>query len=380
MIEIQKVTDKKGLKAFINFRTELYRNCEFAVPYLYIDEEATLRKDRNASFECCEADYFLAIKDGKIAGRVAAIINRRSNEQWNTKDVRFGWFDFINDIEVSKALMQTVEAWGAERGMTHVVGPLGFTDMDREGMLVEGFGEEAAMYTNYNYPYYVDHMARLGGFAKDNDYVECEIRIPDEVPDKIEQISRMIERRYNLHVRKLSRRELMKEGYGRRIFEMVNETYKDLYGYSHLSPRQIDQLVSSYIKVADLNLVTVVEDRNEDKFVGFGITFPSFSKALKQSGGRLLPFGWINMLKTIKYHNTDKVDLLLVGVLPQYRDKGANALIIRDLIHWYRKYGFKWAETMQQMETNTKVLSQWQYFDARVNKRHRCFRKALGAG
>ena len=376
MIEIRKVNTKKELRQFVQFYYDLYRGNEYAVPYLYFDEMATLKRDKNPSFECCEADYFLAYKDGKIAGRVAAIINRRANERWNCHQVRFGWFDFIDDPEVSAALLKTVEEWGRARGMTEIAGPLGFIDTDREGMLVDGFDELSTMYVNYNYPYYSRHMERMEGFAKDNDYVECRVKVPGQVPDKFAKITEMVRRRYGLRVHKFTRRELIDEGYGRQVFSLLNATYKDLYGFSQLSDRQIDKLVNDYIKIADLNLVTAVMDG--DKMVGFGITFPSFSRALQKTrDGRLLPLGWWHLLKILKWHKTPIVDLLLIGVLPEYRSKGANALIFDDLIRQFQAYGFEWAETGPQMETNDGVLSQWQYLDYTVNRRHRCYRKKL---
>jgi len=381
-IEIKRIAGGRELKAFVRFRNELYRDCEYAVPYLISEELATLSEDKNAAFECCEAAYFMAFRDGKAVGRVAGIINRRANERWNCKWVRFGWFDFIDDEEVSQALMAAVEEWGRRKGMTEVVGPLGFTDMDREGLLIEGFDQLATMYSNYNHAYYPRHIERMGGFEKDNDYLEYKVKVPEVIPEKFAKTSALIESRYNLHVRKLTRDELLRQGCGRRVFEMVNITYSDLYGYSELSERQIDQLVDSYIKVADLNLVTVVEDWNtpDHRFVGFGITFPSFSHALRRCGGKLFPRGWWDLLRVIKWHKTDIVDLLLIGVLPDYRAKGANALIFNDLIARFQRYGFKWAEAMQQMETNHGVLSQWQYLEAVQHKKHRCYRKRLIEG
>ena len=375
-VEIVKVTDRKGLRHFVQFYYDLYRKCDQAVPYLYFDEMTTLRRDKNPSFECCEADYFLAYKEGKLVGRVAAIINRRANEQWGRKQVRFGWFDFVDDPEVSSALLSTVEQWGRERGMNEMAGPLGFIDTDREGMLIEGFDELSTMYVNYNYPYYADHIARIGGFEKDNDYLEYKVKVPDVVPDKFAKIASMVQQRYGLRVHKFTRRELTKEGYGRKVFDLLNETYKDLYGFSRLSQRQIDKLVDDYIKIADLNLVTAIMDG--DQMVGFGITFPSFSQALKHThDGHFLPWGWWHMLKTLKWHMTDTVDLLLIGVLPEYRPKGANALIFNDLIQQFQRYGFKWAEAMPQMEANESVRSQWQYLESIQHRRHRCFRKQL---
>ena len=376
MIKIRKVNTKKELKQFIQFYYDLYRGNDNAVPYLYSDEMSTLRRDKNPSFECCEAEYFLAYKDGKIVGRVAAIINRRANERWNCHQVRFGWFDFIDDMEVSTALLNAVEEWGRERGMTEIAGPLGFIDTDREGMLVEGFDDLSTMYVNYNYPYYPKHMEQMGGFRKDNDYLECKVKVPEVVPDKFAKITEMVRKRFGLRVHKFTRQELIREGYGHEVFRLLNATYKDLYGFSELSETQVDKLVNDYIKIADLNLVTAIMDG--DKMVGFGITFPSFSRALQKTrDGRFLPFGWWHLLKILKWHKTPIVDLLLIGVLPEYRSKGANALIFDDLIRQFQRYGFEWAETGPQMETNEGVLSQWQYLESKVVRRHRCYRKEL---
>jgi len=376
MVEIKQVSNRRELTAFVQFYYDLYRGSEYAVPYLFSDEMSTLRRDKNPSFECCDAAYFLAFRDGKTVGRVAAIINRRANERWHRRQVRFGWFDFIDDIEVSTALLSAVEEWGRQRDMTEIAGPLGFIDTDREGMLVEGFDVLSTMYINYNYPYYPQHMERISGFEQDNDYLEYHVTVPEVVPDKFAKITEMVRRRYGLRVHKFTRHELLKEGLGREVFHLLNATYKDLYGFSELSQSQIDKLVNDYIKIADLNLVTAIMDG--DKMVGFGITFPSFSRALqKMRDGRFLPFGWWHLLKILKWHRTDTVDLLLIGVLPEYRSKGANALIFDDLIRQFQRYGFKWAETGPQMESNENVRSQWQYLESVQHRRHRCYRKTL---
>ncbi|MBR4730983.1 MAG: N-acetyltransferase [Prevotella sp.] len=377
MIQIKKVTNTKQLEQFIQFFYDLYRGNDNAVPYLFSDEMATLRRDKNPSFECCEAEYFLALNNNKVVGRVAAIINHRANERWNRKAVRFGWFDFIDDIEVSTALLKAVEDWGREKGMNEIVGPMGFIDTDREGMLVEGFDELSTMYVNYNHPYYAQHMERLSGFVKDNDYLEYKVKVPEVVPDKFAKTTLLVQKRYGLSVHKFTRRELVDEGWGREVFHLLNATYKDLYGFSELSQQQIDKLVNDYIKIADLNLVTAIMDG--DKMVGFGVTFPSFSRALQKTrDGRFLPFGWWHLLKILKWHKTNIVDLLLIGVLPEYRSKGANALIFDDLIRQFQIYGFEWAITGPQMETNEGVLSQWQYLESIPYRRHRCYKKDLG--
>ena len=375
-IEIRPVTTRQELQQFVQFFYDLYRGNDCAVPYLYSEEMSTLRHDKNTSFECCESQYFMAFKDGQLVGRVAAIINNRANERWDRKQVRFSWFDFVDDQEVSAALLKAVEDWGRSKGMTEIAGPIGFIDTDREGMLVDGFDKLSTMYINYNYPYYPQHMEQMEGYEKANDWVELRVKVPEVVPEKFAKITEMVRKRYGLRVHKFSRKELIDGGWGKRIFDLLNETYKDLYGFSQLSDHQIGQLVNDYIKIADLNLVTGVMDG--DKLVGFGITFPSFSRALQKThDGRFLPFGWWHLLKILKWHKTDTVDLLLIGVLPEYRSKGANAFIFDDLIRQFQRYGFDWAETGPQMETNEGVLSQWQYLESTQHRRHRCYRKEL---
>lgn len=378
-VQIKRVETKKDLKTFIEFHYDLYEGNSYDVPNLYSDELNTLSKDRNAAFDFCEAEYYLAIKDGKVVGRVAAIINHKANEKWKKKDVRFGWIDFIDDLDVSCALFQAVEDYGRQKGMEDIVGPLGFTDMDPEGMLTWGFDRLGTMATSYNYAYYPQHMEQLGGWVKDNDYVEYYLEVPEKAPEKYTKIAEMVEKRYNLHVRKLTKRDIFEGGYGKKLFDLINLTYANLYGFSELSDRQIDQYIRMYFPLADLNLVTAVEDGNKDnQLVGIAITIPSLSRALQKCRrGRLLPFGWWYLLRAIKWHKTEAVDLLLIGVLPEYRAKGANALVFADLIPRYVKYGFKWGETQVEMESNGSVQSQWGPLDPINHKKRRCYRKSL---
>lgn len=378
-VEIKKVESKKDLNRFINFHYDLYEGSPYDVPSLYSDEFNTLSKDRNAAFDFCEAEYYLAYKDGKLAGRVAAIINHRANEKWDQQNVRFGWLDFIDDIEVSRALFDAVEQYGISKGMKAMVGPLGFTDMDPEGMLTMGFDKLGTMATIYNYEYYPQHIERLGGWEKDNDYVEFYLPVPDQVPEKYGKLASMIESRYNLHVKKLTKQDI-KNGYARKIFEIINDTYVDLYGFVALTDRQIDQYVKMFLPAVDFNLVTVVVDGNKDDMpIGIGITIPSLSKALQKCRrGRLFPFGWWYLLRAIKFHKTEGVDLLLIGVLPEYRAKGANAMIFADLIPRYVAYGFKWGESQVEMESNANVQGQWGALDHINHKRRRCYRKVIG--
>lgn len=377
-VEIKRVETKQDLRAFIEFHYDLYEGNAYDVPSLYSDEFNTLSRDRNAAFDFCEAEYFLAYKDGKLAGRVAAIINHRANERWESKDVRFGWLDFVDDMEVSRALFGAVEDYGRRKGMEAVVGPLGFTDMDPEGMLTWGFDKLGTMATIYNYDYYPRHMEQLGGWEKDNDYVEYFFPIPDKVPEKMAKLADMIRARYNLRVKKITPKDV-REGYARKLFEIINDTYTDLYGFVTLTDRQIDQYVKMFLPAVDFDLVTVIVDSSkDDKVVGIGITIPSLSKALQKCRrGRLLPFGWWHMLRAIKFGKTEGVDLMLIGVLPEYRSKGANALIFDDLIPQFNKRGFKWAESQVEMEDNGGVQGQWSMFERVNHKRRRCFRKKL---
>lgn len=380
-IEIRKVETKKELKQFVDFRYDLYEGCEYDAPNLFSDDMNTLSKDKNAAFDFCEAEYYMAFdkESGKMVGRVAAIINHKANKTWGRDDVRFGWIDFVDDINVSRALLDAVEQYGRSKGMTHVVGPLGFTDMDPEGMLTMGFDQLGTMATIYNYAYYPEHMEKLGGYEKDNDYVEYKLFVPKEVPEKYAKVASLIEKRYNLHVKKVTKKDVFEGGYGRKIFEIINETFSHLYGYSELSDKQIEQYIGMYFPLADLNLITLIEDWNDNKkLVGVGITIPSLTRALQKCRrGRLTPFGWWHVLRALKFHHTKIVDLLLIGILPEYRSKGANSLLFADLIPRYVEYGFEWGETHVEMETNDKVQSQWQYLDCENHKRRRCYIKEI---
>lgn len=379
-VQIKKVETRKDLNAFVDFHYDLYESNPYDVPNLFMDDVSTLRKDKNAAFDFCEAEYYLAYKEGKVVGRVAAIINHRANERWNRKSVRFGWIDFIDDIEVSGALLKQVGEYGKSKGMTEIVGPLGFTDMDPEGMLTWGFDKLSTMITIYNYPYYPEHLKKLGGWEIDQTYVEYFLDVPKEIPAKYANIAKMIETRYNLHVKKLTRKEVTKGRYGQKVFEIINETYKDLYGYSQLSEKQIDHYVNMYLRFADLNMITLIEDWNKDKkLIGVGISIPSLSLALQKCRrGRLLPFGWWHLLRAIKFKKTGGGgDLLLLGVLPEYRSKGANALLFTDLIPVFNKYGFTWAESQAELITNEGVQSQWGPLKPTNHKRRSCFKKEL---
>ena len=354
------------MKAFIRFNYELYKDCPYAVPDFLEDTLDTFNPQKNAAFDFCDVDYFLALREGKIVGRVAAIINHKANQTWGTNNARFGWIDFTDDPEVSRALMDTVEAWGRARGCDKIVGPLGFTDMDPEGMLTGGYDQLSTMSTTYNYPYYPIHMDRLG-YTKEVDWVERKIRVPDQDHqahmDKYFRVAEMSAKRYNLRVRKFkSAKEIRKGGWGPKIFDVVNKAYAPLYGYSEMNERQVAQYVNTYLPLVDMRLVTLVEDA-EGRIIAMGVGMPSLSHALQKAKSRLFPFGW--------YH------LLLVAVLPEYQNKGVNAMLFADLIPICQQMGFKFGETHPQLETNEKSQGQWAYLDAEVHKHRRCYQKSL---
>ena len=380
-VEIRKVNTKKDLDAFIQFHYDLYRGNEYDAPNLYSDELHTLSKDRNAAFEFCEAEYFLAIRDNRVVGRVAGIINHRANERWQRNAVRFGWIDFIDDTDVSKALLEAVANWGRTKGMTEIVGPLGFTDMDPEGMLIEGFDQLGTMATIYNYDYYPRHMEQLGGWTKDNDYVEFKLTVPETVPEKYKKVAEMVMKRYNLHPMHPKRSQVFgKEQYGRKVLDVVNKTFGNLYGYSQMTEAQIDEYLKMYFPMLDMNLLCLLEDWNTPNHdvIGVGISISSMTRALQKCrNGRLWPFGWWHCLMALKFRKAECVDLMLVGILPEYQKKGANALLFYDLIPWYQKYGFKWGETNVEMESNNQVQSQWGPLNPVNHKRRRCYIKKL---
>lgn len=374
-IIIKKVSSKKELKTFIRFNYELYKGNPYSVPDLYDDMLNTFHPKKNAAFEFCEADYFLAYKDDKVVGRVAAIINHRANETWNKKEVRFGWIDFIDDLEVSKSLLDTVARWGKERGMNMIVGPLGFTDMDAEGMLIEGYDQLSTMSTIYNFPYYPRHMEQLG-FEKEADWVEFKLTVPDKLPEKFVRISEIILQKYKLKIKKVTRKEIKTQNYGQKIFDLINEAYAPLYGYSKMTQGQINQYIKMYLPLIDLRMVSLVEDENGE-LIAAGISMPSLSKALQKAKGKMLPWGWYYLLKALFIKKPKVLDLLLVGVKPEYQSKGVNALLFYDLVPIYQQMGFQYGESNPELELNKKVQSQWSAFESIQHKKRRAYKKML---
>ena len=375
MIEIKPLAPTKGnIKKFVKFERDLYKGNPYYVPPLLSSELDNLIPERNPAFDFCEAEYFMAYNSGKPVGRIVVMINRQINERSGEKIARFGWIDFIDDAEVARALLDKAEEWARSKGMNKIVGPLGFTDMDREGTLVEGFEELSTMATIYNYPYY-EHHIREAGYEKDSDWMEFLMEVPDGIPDKYNRVADIVKQRFGLRVLKYDSRKRIKADYGHALFQLINEAYKDLYQYSPLTDKQIDKYINDYLNLLNLDLLTLVIDKNR-RLVGVGISLPSMSRALQKSGGKMLPFGWYHLLKGLKGVN-DRVDLLLVAVAPDYQNKGVNALLFQDLIPQFIKYGYKYAESNPEMETNSKVQSQWEFFNRRQHRRRRSFFKNI---
>lgn len=374
-IIVKPINAKKSeIKKYVQFGIDLYKGNDCYVPPLVFDEVDSLLPDKNPAFDFCKAQSFMAYRDNKPVGRITAIINNIVNERTGEKTMRFGWVDFIDDNEVVDALFNAAEEWGRSQGMTTIIGPMGFSDMDHEGMLVDGFNEMGTMATIYNYPYYPTHMERMG-FEKDADWVEFRITIPEAVPEKHQRIADIVRRKHNLHTVKFTSRKKLKEKYGQALFDLINEAYDKLYGFSPLTQRQIDYYINMYLGFLRLDDVSVIVDADE-KLVGLGISMPSFSRALQKSGGKLFPFGWWHILKAMQ-GKTDTVDLMLIAISKEYLSKGVNALLFADLIPAYAKNGYQWAESNPELEDNANVQLQWQYFDYRQHRRRRAFKKAL---
>ncbi|MDE6282750.1 MAG: N-acetyltransferase [Muribaculaceae bacterium] len=374
-VEIHRIDPKRSqLRKFVRFGIDLYKDNPYFVPPLIFDDINTLLPAKNPAFDFCEAQCFMAYRDGKPVGRIAGIINNAVNERTGEKTLRFGFVDFIDDDEVVDALFDACAGWGREKGMTSMLGPMGFTDMDHEGMLVEGFDQLGTMATIYNYPYYPEQMSRMG-FTPEAEWIEMAIPVPDHIPEKYARVAEIVKTRNNLKVLKFNSRKKIKEQYGHALFELINEAYDQLFGYSPLTPRQIDYYIDMYLGILNLEFVTLVVD-SDDKLVAVGISIQSFSRALQKCRGRLFPFGWWDLLQVLR-GKSDIVDLLLIAVKPEYQNKGVNALLFTDLIPRYRKAGFKHAETNPELAVNAKVRSQWDAFDARLHKRRRAFRRPL---
>lgn len=375
-IVVVKADTRGRMNDFVSLPRHLYKDCAQYVPDLDIDVRNTFDPHKNAGLENSDIQAFVAYSaDGRCVGRIAGIINRRANEKWNVKAVRFGMIEFIDDQRVSRALVEAVEEWGAARGMTRIQGPMGISDFDKEGMLVEDFDLTGSMISIYNPPYYPVHMERMG-FVKEVDWVQYRIKVPPAVPDKFLRVTSLVQKRFGLSFKKMTKEELVSGGYGKKIFALLNLAYSPLFGFSELSDRQVDDFLRQYIPIIDTRLLTGVEDR-DGRLIGIAITTHSLSHALQKSRGKLLPWGWFHLLRSLRWRHEGKVELMLIAVHPEYQGMGVNALFFADLIPIYNEYGITLAETGPQLEHNLKELSQWKTLAPETVKRRRCYQKDI---
>ena len=374
-IEIRPVRTRSELKKFVNFPEKLYRHNPYYVPPLVFDQLDTLDQKKGAAQEFCDSELYLAYKDGELAGRVAAIVNHKANEQWNHKEVRFGWYDFIEDKEVAQALMDKVYEFGRKFQMESVVGPPGFTDFDPEGMLIEGYDQLSTMALIYNFPYYNDYLNEMG-FGKDADWIEYIVTVPEEMPERWPRLAAIIEQRANVHVRQLTRKIIRKEDYGHKVFRLINECYKDLYNFTVLPDHMAEKYLGFYLSILDLRFLSMVEN-DKGELVAFGISMPSIVKALQKTRGKLFPFGWLPLLNAMFLNHGDVAELLLIGVRPDYQNSGVNSLVFMDMFRKFSAMGIKRCESNAVLETNLKNQGQFREFNPVSKKRRRSYIKKL---
>jgi hypothetical protein len=370
---IREVSSKKELKEFIWFGINMYKDCEFAAPPLMMDDLLNLTKGKNPALDFCDLALFVAYKENKMVGRIAAIINPVANDTWKEKNARFGWVDFIDDMEVSKALFDKAIVWAKSKGMTSIHGPLGFTDFDHEGLLIEGYDKLGTLATIYNYPYYPKHIEKYG-FVKDIDWKEYLITVPDVFPEKYFRISEIIKEKYKLKSLHFKTRKQIVDNYALKIFDLLNICYSHLYGFTKLNEKQIAFYIKLYFSFFRLDTVSIVADE-KDNVVAFGIGMPSFTKALQKAKGHIFPFGWYYMLRAL--NKNDILDFYLMAVHPDYQNKAVNSIVFADIMNKGGKNGYKFAESNPELETNTKMSAQWGSFDHVNHKRRRVYIKQI---
>jgi GNAT superfamily N-acetyltransferase len=372
-VDIKEVKTKGELKQFIKFGINLYKDCKFAAPPLLMDDLLNLTKGSNPALDFCETAYFVALRNGKIVGRIAGIINPVANSTWNQKHARFGWVDFIDDYEVVKALFDAAIDWAKKQGMTAIHGPLGFTDFDHEGLLIEGFDRNGTLATIYNYPYYPEHIEKYG-FVKDIDWNEYLITIPDVYPEKYFRVAEIVKQKYKLEAKKFKSRKEVVDQYALKIFDLLNTCYSHLYGYTKLNEKQIAFYIKLYFSFFRLDTISIVVNE-KDEVVALGISMPSFTKALQKAKGKLFPLGWFYMLRALQ--KNDLLDLYLMAVHPDYQSKGINSIVFADIMPNAAKNGYKFAESNPELETNTRMSSQWGSWETENHKKRRVYIKTI---
>lgn len=377
MITVSPVSTRKELKEFIKFKIQLYANNPYAVPPLYADEIEALLEGRNPALDVYDHQVFIARRDGQVVGRVAAIINHVSNRKTGKEFVRFGFIDFIEDFEVAKALLDTVERWGKERGMRAIHGPLGFTDFDPEGMLIHGFDELSTIACIYNHPYYPEFLRRMG-FRKDAEWVEYKISIPGEIPDKYRRIAETVRQKYGFRVLRFKKiSDIVKQGYGHKLFRLLNVTYSELYGFSELTEEMIDYYIRKYVPLLRIELVTLIADEN-DELVAFGVALPSLSRAMQKARGRMFPLGAWHLLRALKSKRAEVCDLMLIAAHPSAQNIGAAALLFTEMIPQFQKLGTIYAESNPELIDNQRIRALWSNFEKVLHKRRAVFAKDIG--
>lgn len=374
-LEIREITTRKELKQFIEFTNTLYRECEYYCPPLFFDEMNCFDKEKNPALEVCDYKLWMAYRDGKAVGRIAGVVNYKANEKWGYKNARFGWFDFIDDLEVSKALLDKVTAWGKEKGMTAINGPVGFTDFDHQGLLLEGYEYLAPMASLYNFPYYVKHFDAYG-LTKDADWIEIQVYPPTCCPERLNRIAEIVKERSKVRVDKVKNaRELVRK-YGIEYMDVIDVAYQKLYNFQPMTIKQKNYYKDMYFPILNFDFVTLVVN-DKDEVVGVGVGMPDISEPLRKCGGHLFPFGWYHVLKALKAKQMDAFNFLLIAVRPDYQDKGINALFFQDQIPYINKYKIKRLETTAILETNTKNIANFTQFDHKMHKRRRAYIKQI---
>lgn len=375
MLEIKEITEKKDLKKFINFPDKLYKGSKNFVPDFKGDELSMLIPEKNSAFEYCDAKFFLAYRDGEIVGRIGAIINHKAIDLWNQKEIRITRVDFIDDPEVSAALFGAVEKWGKEQGLNEVHGPLGFTDLDKEGLLVEGFDRIGSSVTIYNYPYYPVHF-EANGYQKDVDWIEYRIKAPekdDKQFARVQKVANLVAERSNVHfyeIKKIKDAEPIVI----QVFELLSECYKELYGVVPYTEKIAQEYLKRFMSLLNPAFAKFIVDDN-NKLVGFGLASPSLARALQKSHGRLFPIGWIHILHAVNH--PEEVELMLVAVHPDYQKAGLAALLLNAITASAVEKGVKYAESSPELENNRKIQDLWKSYEVEQHKRRRCYKKHL---
>lgn len=373
---VKAVQTNRQMSDFVKLPRKIYKGNSYYVPDLDRDVRAWFDPKHNPGLQHCDIAPFVAYNEkGEPVGRIVGIINRKANEIWKGSCVRFGWIEFVDDTDVSAALLKAVEDWGRSKGMDSIQGPLGISDFDKEGMLIEDFDKMGSAITIYNPSYYPEHMIQHG-YGKEVDWVQVKIEIPQQVPPRFARAQKLVNEMYGLKVKKLTMPEVFKGGYGRKIFRLLNAAYSQLFGYTPHNEEEADAFVSGYIKMLDLRMLPMIED-NEGNLIACSITMPNLSRALQKSKGRLFPFGWYHLLRALKFKHEPEVELLLIAVHPEWQALGINALIFADLIPVFNEKGFRYAETGPMLEDNLKVLTQWKALNPTTYKRRRCFSKEI---